>query len=134
MRLAVDGEVRLAPLRWRWVVAGLALLWVLVAGWNGAPPPVAVREAWRRRGGKLLAVAALWTAGLALAAGSATVRRRARQEGGIVTGVLVATGACMGALAIFVVWKSRRWRSAWLGELGAAPWPGCSSNSPRRPC
>ena len=34
------------------------------------------------------------------------------------TGVLVATGDCMGALAIFVVWKSRRWRSAWLGELG----------------
>ena len=79
--LAVDGEVRLAPLRWRWVVAGLALLWVLVAGWNGAPPPVAVRRRAQARRQAACGRGALDGGAGAGELDRPTVRRRARPGG-----------------------------------------------------
>lgn len=103
--MRIDREVRLSPVRWPWVVAGLLLLVALVFVWSGTPThnrdsPLTLQQ-WLIRGGKVAAIVLLWSGGLAL--GSWIAPRMCgvpAQEGSIVAGVLLGTGACMSALAI----------------------------------
>ena len=98
--LAIDGEVRLSPLRWPWVVAGLLLLSILVFVWNGVPSVRPVEEPWLARGGRVLIIIALWTGGLWLASW-AVLRLDSLpvQEGNTVTSVLLGVGLLMSAVA-----------------------------------
>lgn len=128
--MGIDREVRLAPLRWHWVVAGLLLLLVLVFAWNAMPFLLPASEKWFVRGGKVLALAALWTTGLALASWVAPrLRSVPVQEGNIVASVLLGLCVCMSAVAIPRLlarrlpgrgsrsWMSDLWRGALAGLL-----------------
>ncbi len=104
----IGGEVRLSPLPWPWVVAGLLLLALLVLVWNGIPSVPPVKEPWLARGGKVLAITALWTAGLWLASWAAPRWRSLPvQESNTVASVLLGPGLCMSAVAV-VLMLSRR--------------------------
>ncbi len=106
--LAIDGEVRLSPLRWPWVVAGLVLLALLVFVWNGVPAVRPVDEPWLARSSKVLAITALWTAGLWVASWAGPrLRSLPVQESHTVTSVLLGPGLFMSAVAI-VLLLSRR--------------------------
>lgn len=103
----IETEVRLAPLRAGWVGGGTACLVLLVAFWNGLPPPRGWREGWLARAAKLVLIAALWAGGLA-AAGWAAPRLSGvvpTQEGNVVAAVLAVESLLMGAVAVPAWWR-----------------------------
>lgn len=128
--MGIQREARLSPLRWRWVVAGLLSMWLLVLAWNGVPVASPAREQWLIRGSKAAIIVILWTAGLFLASWvGPRLRGLPVQEGNSVAGLMLGACASMGALAIWLFrrrhlhegvqgsWFHDLWRGAIAGLL-----------------